>query len=240
MQTQLIIIRHGNTFQKGDPLLRIGAGTDLPLTEEGLQQACRVGKYLCSHGYLPSIIFSSPLRRTMQTSFEIRHQLDPSIPVEPLEFLREIHYGEDDGLPEEDVLTRMGTRLLGEQETHTEILQDAGRRALERWNTELIPPPGWSIDTSKIIRQWQSFGNEILTKYPGQTVLAVTSNGIARFVWGLLSAEMAQDIGKDRKLATGAFSIFTHMGTAWRCETWNLRPESSSELLMATSYAPPN
>ena len=205
MPTRLIIIRHGNTFNKGETLLRVGAGTDLPLTDEGLRQASRVGKYLVAHDLLPAVIFSSPLRRTMQTADCILAEMGSSIPIEQAEFLREIHYGQDDGKPEEEVIRRIG--------------QDA----LDRWNRDLVPPPGWEVDVPERFRAWQEFGERMLEEYPDKTVLAVTSNGIARFVWGLLADETAAH--GDKKLATGAFSIFTHTPAGWQCDAWNVRPE---------------
>ena len=36
--TKLIVVRHGNTFNKGDTILRVGSKTDLPLTATGVQQ----------------------------------------------------------------------------------------------------------------------------------------------------------------------------------------------------------
>ena len=40
---RLIVVRHGNTFNKGDVILRVGARTDLPLTAEGMRQCLDVG-----------------------------------------------------------------------------------------------------------------------------------------------------------------------------------------------------
>ncbi|HAO37083.1 MAG TPA: histidine phosphatase family protein, partial [Hyphomonas sp.] len=36
---RLIIVRHGNTFDKGDTVTRVGGRTDLPLSASGLAQA---------------------------------------------------------------------------------------------------------------------------------------------------------------------------------------------------------
>ena len=35
-KTTLIVVRHGNTFNSGDTILRVGGATDLPLTEKGI------------------------------------------------------------------------------------------------------------------------------------------------------------------------------------------------------------
>ncbi|MEL6754250.1 MAG: histidine phosphatase family protein, partial [Pseudomonadota bacterium] len=42
MQT-LYIVRHGNTFDTGDTVLRVGGRTDLPLSTSGEMQATALG-----------------------------------------------------------------------------------------------------------------------------------------------------------------------------------------------------
>ncbi|MFZ4686424.1 MAG: histidine phosphatase family protein [Hyphomonadaceae bacterium] len=39
MQTRIFIVRHGNTFDKGDVVTRVGGRTDLPLSTSGSAQA---------------------------------------------------------------------------------------------------------------------------------------------------------------------------------------------------------
>lgn len=225
MATKLIIVRHGNTFAAGEPVRRVGAGTDIPLTEEGVRQAVRVGAYLCRHGLVPEVIFASPLKRTMQSAYEIRGQLSEAIPIAPAEFLKELHFGDDDGLPETEVLQRLGQRALGGGVTDAATLAAAGKACLDRWSREYVVPPGWEVNVSECFRQWHLFAERILEAYLGQTVLAVTSNGVARFAWGLVPASQGELPGAGKKIATGAFSIFTHDDTGWRCEQWDVRPE---------------
>ena len=35
--TKLVVVRHGNTFNSGDVILRVGSATDIPLTETGMR-----------------------------------------------------------------------------------------------------------------------------------------------------------------------------------------------------------
>ena len=228
MATTLIIVRHGNTFEKGEPVRRVGAGTDIPLTAEGVRQAGRVGVYLHEHGLVPAAIFASPLERTMQSAWEIHQELGvPDIPVAPAEFLKELHFGEDDGLPETEMLARLGQRVLGQRVTDADVLTAAGKTCLERWNREYVVPPGWNVDVAERFRQWQLFAERILEAYADQTVLAVTSNGVARFAWGLLPAAKGELPGAGKKMATGAFSVFVHDDAGWRCQQWDVRPTES-------------
>ena len=51
----LVIARHGNTFESGETPRRVGARTDLPLTEKGRQQAQAIGHYLKEHDLIPDV-----------------------------------------------------------------------------------------------------------------------------------------------------------------------------------------
>ena len=64
----IVIVRHGNTFETGEPARRIGAGTDLPLTRRGEQQAEALGRCFADKGWNFARILASPLQRTWQTA----------------------------------------------------------------------------------------------------------------------------------------------------------------------------
>jgi len=66
--TTLIIARHGNTFTAGQTPTRVGARTDLPLVDSGIEQAQRLGKWMKENGYIPEITYCSELKRTKQTA----------------------------------------------------------------------------------------------------------------------------------------------------------------------------
>ncbi len=61
--TRLVIVRHGNTFEAGEPPRRIGAGTDLPLTESGIDQARALGWHFAKNRIAFDRVLSSPLIR---------------------------------------------------------------------------------------------------------------------------------------------------------------------------------
>ena len=67
--TRIVICRHGNTFDKGDVVTRVGARTDLPLSSSGRAQAeilaAELSEYNFTHAYC------SPLMRTQQTAMAI-------------------------------------------------------------------------------------------------------------------------------------------------------------------------
>ena len=45
MVRKVYIVRHGNTFDKGDVVTRVGARTDLPLSSSGQTQAEQLAAY---------------------------------------------------------------------------------------------------------------------------------------------------------------------------------------------------
>lgn len=206
--TTLIVARHGNTFAPGEPPRRVGL-TDIPLVEKGKAQGAALGAYLREQGFLPDLVVTSTLQRTIETA---SHALDtlgyhPERRQESL--FDEIHYGPDENQPEAVVRERIG------------------EEALRRWEEEAIPPPGWQVDPPALIEGWQVFAARMAASHAGQTVLVITSNGIARFA-PYLTGDMAQFRRHyPLKLATGALGILVQADETserWHCKGWNIRP----------------
>ena len=194
---ELIIARHGNTFEPGEPVLRVGRGTDLPLSASGRAQATALGEHLAAQGLVPDQVFCSRLQRTRQTAELALAAMGVSRKVEALAQFDEVDYGEDEGQPEEAVVARLG------------------EEALRRWDEECIVPAGWRVDIDQMEQDWRRFAS---TLPPGRT-LVVTSNGVARFAPVALSVA-----GKvaEPKLKTAAYGRLVRKGD-WQCAGWNLR-----------------
>lgn len=225
-ETTLIVARHGNTFEKGDVILRVGARTDLPLTAEGREQGRRLGAKLAELGLRPTTFYSAPLRRTLETASEIASA--QGVSAEPIveKFLTELDYGADDGRPEAEVARRLGEVELGEagQNATTEELEASGLAALKRWDAEKRLPLGWTFLQERVDRlgaNWRSFAARVVGEHSGKTVVATTSNGIARFATAILPPDAP--IPEKLKLATGAFGVFVWNGETWRLDAWNVR-----------------
>ena len=224
---RLIVVRHGNTFNSGDVILRVGSATDIPLTEKGVLQGNAVGRDLASAGIRPDTIFSAPLLRTMRSAQEIAAHFG-SLPVQVKEFLTELDYGIDDGQPEDDILLRLGIVEANGSitpQTTLDELRAGGKAALKKWDSEAVLPRAWEHLNGRVKQleeDWAAFGAEVASGKYGQTVVAVTSNGIARFSKVLLPAG---ELGENLKLATGAYGIYTVENGSWRSEMWNVRPE---------------
>ncbi len=207
--TRLLIARHGNTFSPHDTVKRIGI-TDLPLVESGLAQGRKLGCYLEKHHLIPDIIFTSQLKRAIQTAQQAQNAMQPqqaSI-IHSLPIFNEIDYGPDENQPEDKVLARIGAQALTE------------------WETQARVPRGWNVDPLNIIKNWQDFAKEILQNYAGKTILVITSNGIARFAPYLTGNFAAFTTQHAIKIATGALCIFENNSPSsqWQCLEWNIKP----------------
>ncbi|MCF6328394.1 MAG: histidine phosphatase family protein [Henriciella sp.] len=209
--TDIYVVRHGNTFDKGEVVTRVGARTDPALSRSGCAQAEALAEHfsgIVTGGF--SKAYCSALVRTRQTAEAILKQYAHAPELEVLDFLREVDYGPDENRPEKEVIARIGVE------------------ALSLWESQAVPPPGWKIDPNAIKQQWQVLFHQIATEQADQgPVLIVTSNGIARFA---LQATAAGSVSIETiKLSTGAFGRFSidRDGNA-RLREWNIRPRQSA------------
>lgn len=211
MTTELLIIRHGNTFDRGQTCLRVGAKTDLPLSKSGEEQAIVLGKYFKQEHIKPKVIFTGDLKRTWQTAeIALKEASIDDIPLKRLSMFNEIDYGLDEGKAEEEVITRIG------------------KEALELWDKKAIVPAGWNVDTNGIRNNWKSFFKMIGEQYENELSMVFTSNGIARFALDM-AANGEEFFGNNStmnnlKLSTTGMGIFVNSGGDWFLKSWNLKP----------------
>jgi probable phosphoglycerate mutase len=207
MSTQLIIARHGNTFNSGETPTRVGARTDLPLVASGEAQAQKLAEYLRQNNLIPDIVFAARLKRSYDTARIALEHLGSDIKINIAEIFNEIDYGCDENKPEPEVIARIG------------------EQAIIDWNTSGKVPQGWQVDPEAIKSSWLRFGEECLDKYQDKKVLVVTSNGIARFAPYLLGDLEEFRSKYDIKIATGAVCLFNHTSDTWQVKEWNVRPK---------------
>jgi probable phosphoglycerate mutase len=199
MTATLYIVRHGNTFEKGDVVTRVGGRTDLRLSPSGEAQALALARHFVENGIAFASAHTGPLKRTRRTA-EIVLDAQASAPELTTDlFLREIDYGPDENRPEVEVVARIG------------------QAALEAWERDSIPPPGWRVDPAAIVGNWEG----VFSKLRGVdgAHLIVTSNGIARFALQAAGAPRP-----DAKLATGAYGIVEVGAEGETVRGWNIRP----------------
>lgn len=204
--TTLIIARHGNTFEAGETPRRVGGRTDIPLVESGRQQAIALGRYLKEHNLIPDVVYASQLKRAQETARLAIHETGVANPVYTLDIFNEIDYGPD------------------ENKTAVEVTSRIGAQAIKDWDQYCKVPDGWKVDPQQIIQNWIDFGEQIRAHDDNETVLVVTSNGIARFAPHLTGQFEEFRQNNALKLSTGAIAIFRHRDGQWVIEGWNIKP----------------
>ena len=199
MTTRFIIARHGNTFNKGETPTRVGARTDLPLVQSGLEQGQRLGKYLRDNNLWPDDVYAAPLKRTMQTAAAAGLEN-----VKPYEGFKEIDYGPDENKPEDVVIARIG------------------QAAIDAWNADGAVPNGWQVDVPAVIKTWVDFADSL--KGSNKTTLVVSSNGIIRFAPYITGDFAAFAKDHEIKVGTGCLCVFEEQNDQWVCTAWNVKP----------------
>ncbi|WP_168627239.1 MULTISPECIES: histidine phosphatase family protein [unclassified Cryobacterium] len=101
MTTLIYLVRHGET--DWNQVHRIQGSSDIPLNDNGRAQASRAGALLARRSW--DGIYSSPLGRAMETATIISDRLDLGDPT-PLPSMVERHYGEAEGLTNDEVAER--------------------------------------------------------------------------------------------------------------------------------------
>ena len=195
--SQLYLIRHGNTFDQGQQVLRVGARSDLDLSLSGCAQAAALGQHFSA---IPlCAVISSPLKRAQQTAEAIIARQENSrleMRIDPR--LNELDYGPDEGQSEDKVRARLGEQALLDWEHHATVPQD------------------WQVNPDKLIKDWQDIITELKAS-KAKTIALVTSNGLARFILPHLKGHP-----KELKLKTGAFACIDLDCLTLR--QWNIRP----------------
>ncbi|MEP1230823.1 MAG: histidine phosphatase family protein [Litorimonas sp.] len=199
----IYIVRHGNTFDTGDIIRRVGGRTDLPLSVSGQIQAQKLAAHFKNLNFVNA--YASKLKRQVDTANAILNAQSQSCKLETLEFLKEIDYGPDENKAENDVIARIGST------------------AMANWDKNAVPPQGWNVDPRAIQDKWGHFfdSHKINNLPPKGPTLIVTSNGIARFILDV--TEHKTNI--PRKLRTGSYGIVDVQKNTPRILSWDVRPD---------------
>ncbi len=204
--TTLIIARHGNTFEDGETPRRVGLRTDIPLTSKGREQAAAIGRWLKDNKMIPDVVYCSELRRTIETAEIAIKESGYKQPAYRISIFNEIDYGPDENKTDEDVAKRIG------------------KKAIEDWDAQGIVPPGWQVNPAQVIENWEKFAKQIAIHDDGETVLAVTSNGIARFAPHITGDFEGFRARHSLKISTGALCVLDDADGHWSVRAWNLKP----------------
>jgi len=99
--TRVVLVRHGRTVWNREARFR--GQTDVELDQFGLKQAEATGRYLAAR-WPVAAIYSSPLKRTMQTAEAIAHA--QNLTAQPLEGLLDVNFGQWQGVLGEEIARR--------------------------------------------------------------------------------------------------------------------------------------
>jgi broad specificity phosphatase PhoE len=201
----VVLARHGNTFDPGEPAVWVGARTDLPLVAKGRDQATRIGAALKTAGLVPRRALTGPLKRTRETaSLALAAAGADSAPVEVDQQLREIDYGPWEGKGSDEI------RRMGWTEE------------LKAWDEDNAWPSraGWPSSASEYLRGFQNVLDDVGRRRDDPTFI-VSSNGVFK-----LFASLMTDNVKIRKMGTGHLALLRLEGVTPEILCWDLPPES--------------
>jgi len=219
---KLIIARHGNNFGPNETPIRVGAKTDLCLVEK--EKSINIAKYLMSKELYPNKIYSSPLKRTMETAEIIKREMGLNVDIVKAPEFKEIDHGPDENKTDDLVFLRLGERYAQEHninEKEENALREYGKMIVKLWDEKGIVPYDWIVDIETIKRSWKNLVNNL---DDSDIALVVSSSGIIRFSPCILSEPFESFCdSKSIKVSTGGICIFESADNyEWNLVAWNV------------------
>jgi len=206
----LLLARHGNTFNKGDKVVWVGARTDLPLTAKGREQAQALGQALMPFAPQIKRVISGPLLRTREHAGIATDKAGLKASIEIDQRLREIDYGG------------------WEAKSSEEIQAMGGGDELDAWNKtgEWPHSPGWAPPAETIAANAAELAGECAAALgEGDAALLVTSNGILKFFLKLVPGAFEDMAARGAlKVATGHCCALRHSARGWEVVFWDREP----------------
>lgn len=206
----LILARHGNTFEPNETPYWVGAKNDLLLTSKGKEQAEKLAEHLISSKLIPDAVYCGPLKRTREYAQIISKitglKKAPVVDVR----LNEIDYGDWSGRSTKETEELFGSDLV------------------KAWEDNADWPPkekgNWAGSQAQTIKNIESFMEDIRTAHKdAKNIVAVTSNGILKHFWLILDGAQRK-MSPNGKVKTGSFcQILIGKGSA-SIQNWNTAP----------------
>jgi len=192
----LVLIRHGQT--QWNEQRRTQGHLDSPLTQTGLQQAERLGRSL--RDLSPRDFFCSDTGRARQTAERIARANPGFPPVRPDPRLRELDFGEWEGLAHDEIKTRY-------PEVYRIYREDpASFRA----------PGGESFQDLE--RRFRSFAEELDFR-EDKTAIAVTHSGTIRVALLALTGRPLSELWSLAAVAETSVSVLRWERAGWTIES---------------------
>jgi len=168
----LIVVRHGET--DGNVEERLQGVTDTPLNEKGRRQAKSVAKRL--KDYDIEVIYSSPLKRALETAKEIA-KFHPNVKFVVDKDIKELNLGVWEGL----TIDEINKKYPGEYE----------KRAKDRWNHKI--PGGESYKEADV--RVKRFLNKVLEKR--KNAIIVAHGAINKLIFKNLLKKPFEEVHRD-------------------------------------------
>jgi probable phosphoglycerate mutase len=166
-EATVLLVRHGHTSSNDAGLhVPMSGWTDIALSPQGIEDACRVARYVATQARA-AVVYTSPLRRAWSTAAIIRQAC--AVPLRVAEDLREINCGEADGLPLEEVQRRYAEHW---------------RKNLEQRDPEFRWPGGERL--RELRQRAVMVVKNTASAHPGEQVVAVTHAGVISQVMGFI------------------------------------------------------
>lgn len=169
---KLLLIRHAQSLGNVDQ--RIQGRQDQDLSDQGRVQAQTLGAFLSENLWHPSHLYSSPLKRAVQTAESLLASLPNQPPIHYTQALQELSNGIFDGLTWQEAQTQ-----------YPQLCQDLMS------STEWIPIPG--AETLQAVRdRAQAFLQDLLGNHSNHDQIWIVSHG------GFLQYLVTAILGSDR------------------------------------------
>jgi broad specificity phosphatase PhoE len=173
MRTKIYLVRHGQTDWNKDR--RVQGWTDIKLNKEGVKEAKKIGEYFKDK--VIHAIYSSPLKRALQTAKEIaRHK---KYSIHKVDEFREGRFGIFEGVRYEDVVKHKDFREGLEKQGHFHYR----------------PPQGESY--GDIYERVSEKLDKIVEGHRDEQILIVTHGGVVRSIAhkiGLITHDLVREI----------------------------------------------
>ena len=215
---EIILSRHGNTFEPGEPIVWAGATNDLPLARAGIRQAERLAEVLIAQKIRPSLVYCSALQRTVRYAQILIQKL--GLPFQPRidSRIQEIDYGEWTGL------------------TNQEVIQKFGKEAVLNWDQKSLWPPKdqghWGGSEEQTVTEVQSFVSDLQARHTGnETVVVISSNGRLRYFLTLEKGKFEEKVKNGSfKVKTGNVCKLTGDQNQFTIPYWDVEPVGTFKL----------
>lgn len=149
---KLVLLRHGESVWNKEN--KFAGWVDIELTEKGREQAKNVGLILKEKGFVFDVVFTSVLKRAIETSEIVLQEMGLSgVSIEKAWQLNERHYGALQGIEREKAVKKFGLEqilawrrgyktkppaLTGENPA-CESLEDVFLRVVPYWQEKIVP-----------------------------------------------------------------------------------------------------